>query len=195
MKILLSTLLLSALLTGASRAALTITIAPGTTGSLFTVVQTSPSPVFGTDAVTSGLVLGIPLPGQSLVQNPALVTSGSYAFSASLGTVGESGATGSTAIDHLTLGSDSQLGQVSGSLSLSGFLTISSGSSHQFLFGPGATAEVPVNFSTFVPGTFTVTDVVFGQVTAIVVPEPASLMLGLAGALPLLGRRSRRRVG
>jgi hypothetical protein len=177
----------------AARAAITVTISPGAGGStVFNVTQTAPNPILPTPLAVGGYIIGINFSGQSIIQDPSLLDPGDRLFSGSLGTVSETGGGGTAGTRGLSFYTDQNSGLIQPYIRLDSFFSLGPGN-HQFLFVPAASAENAISFSTFVPGTYLSSDLIFGQVTTVVVPEAASMALGLAGALPLLLRRRRGR--
>lgn len=180
--------LLSALLCQAASAAITITVSPGETGTRFSLTQTAANPFFATDAVTGGVVAGIPLASGAVIQSPSLATAGGE-LSASLGTLSDITGSGSSISSLYVLGGGIE--NFTLLLWLSPSLNIGSGQTHQLQMTSTAGGETALGFENFLPGVYVTNDVVFGQVTTVVVPEPSTMMAASLLALPGLLRRRR----
>ena len=189
MKSLLSViLLLGASL--ASHAAITITITPGVSGTSFSVTQTAPNPLIVLEANTGGALFGIALAPGSFDQDIGSVDFVDT-FSPRLGTLTNlfGGAAGD--IVRFSFFFDGDSGLYRPSLYLDSFITLGSGRTHQLQFSSGTTSEIGIDFSRFILGTHVVTDLLFGEITTIVIPEPNSIILAFIG-IGLIAFRRRR---
>ena len=185
-------LFLSLLLAVSSEAAISILIQPGSTAdtTFFTVTQTAQNPTANVSGL-SGYVMGMSIP-TSMFNIPNLgpeISSDVWgSFVTAIGTVTDFYSGQTLSLNQLLISSNPAAVSVLGSQSI---LTIPTGYSQlRFEVTSAGPVETQISYSALVPGVHTATDTLFGEVTVTVVPEPSSLVLGLA-AVPLLGGRRR----
>jgi hypothetical protein len=189
MKILLSAALLL-VVSPDGRAAVTITISPGVSGTRFSVTQTSPNPSIVLGPTTTGFVAGIVLAPGAFTQNPGSVGFVDT-FSPRLGVLTNlnGGATGS--LVGFSFFFDSDVGAYRPFIGLDSAINLGASQSHQIEFASGMTSEVGLDFSHFITGTYVFSDLIFGEVTTVVIPEPHTVLLASLGCGLVLSRRRR----
>ncbi len=181
---------LSLLLTWHCHAAVSILIEPGATPgtTLFTVTQTSPSPVLAVSGI-SGYASGMSIPTAMFNipgMGPGLSTDVLGILSNSLATITEFYSGQTFQLDHLRVASN-------GGPSLLGFdhlFTLPTGHPYvRFDVDSPAPVEINIAYEGLVPGVYTMGDTLFGSITYTVIPEPSSLVLAAVASTILLGRR------
>ncbi len=189
MKLLLSIVLLFGA-SLASHAAITIAITPGVSGTSFSVTQTSPNPLIALGATTVGYVAGVAIAPVAFDQDIGSIGFVDT-FSPHVGTLTDlyGGASGN--LVGFSFFFDSGTGSYRPLLTLDSIITLDSNQAHQFQLSGGVSSEVGIDFARFVPGTHTVADPIFGEVTAVVIPEPDSAILASIGCGLILSRRRR----
>ena len=189
MKLLLSVvILLGASL--ASHAAITVTITPGVSGTRFSVTQTAPNPLIPLGATTVGFVAGIAIAPEAFDQDIDSVDF-EDTFSPQAGTLTDLFSGASSDLVGFSFIFDSTTNLYRAFLSLGSVITLSSSESHQIEFSSGMTSEIGINFSQFVLGTHVSPDPIFGEVTTVVIPEPATPLLASIGCGLIFYRRRR----
>lgn len=179
---------LAALLPFSVQAAITITVSPDETGTLFSVTQTAPNPPLALDPSTVGTIPFIALAAGSFAQD--LDSIGVTAtFGASLGTLSEINGAGSSPLVGFQFFKDPMVAGYQPALVLETPIELESGSTYRFMIAPGSTSGIPLDFDNFVPGIYVDTNPIFGETTTVVVPEPATLVLGMLTPILLLRRR------
>lgn len=174
------------------RGAITVTLSPGVGGTLVSITQTADNPVFsGTNpgyTPVTGYVVAILLARDSLLQSPDTDIAG--IFTSSIGTLTKVGGSGTSAVTGMDLFQGFSSGSIPG-LVLATPILIEGIQSHQFVFTGGPASEIAVDFTHFIPGTYVESSPIFGQVTTVVIPEPASIFLLGCASLGCLGHRRR----
>ncbi len=173
-----------------SRAAITVTIMPGLSGTSFSITQTEPNPIFALDSVTGGFVSGIPLADSAFNQDISILGFvGS--FSPSLGNLTNLFDGSTRTINGFNFGLNANTGGSRPVLNLNSSIELASNQNHQIQISNTETSETGIDFSHFVLGTHVSNDQIFGTITTNVIPEPDFLALTSFGTLLFLVRRRR----
>ena len=172
-----------------ARAAVTITVSPRAGGgTTFEIQQTAPSPVVTLPMFTVGYIAGIWLAEESLAESAPLGTT-PLIFSGPVGRVVDLENGAAQDFDRFVIFEAGA--ELRAEFRLEDLLTLGEENFYRFEVEDFSAVETAIAFGSFRAGTWVESDVVFGSITTVVVPEPSAMALLAIGVMTVASRRRR----